>query len=75
MPNAPNKDISIRESKGAIVVSGVHEEIVNDINDFTRCLVAGGTERTTGDTLMHLHSSRSHAIFTITLEQSQLGEP
>jgi Kinesin motor domain len=68
-----NKEISIRENKGSIIVSGVHEEIINDVSDFNRCLVNGGIERTTGDTLMHLHSSRSHAIFTITLEQVQLG--
>ena len=34
-----------------------------------RCLEGGATERTTGDTRMHLHSSRSHAIFTLFLEQ------
>ena len=66
------KEISIRESKnGLISISGIHEELVVSPSDMLRCLERGGLERTTGDTQMHSHSSRSHAIFTITLEQIQ----
>jgi hypothetical protein len=68
MPQSTNREISIRENKGQIVLSGVHEEIVSTPEEMMQCLVAGGIERTTGVTLMHSHSSRSHAILTITME-------
>ncbi|KAJ3284106.1 hypothetical protein HK104_010084 [Borealophlyctis nickersoniae] len=70
MPNVDSKEIAIREDKnGVIVVSGLHEQTVTSAEEMLRCLEAGSIARTTGDTQMHLHSSRSHAIFTITLEQ------
>lgn len=71
MPQSTNREISVRENKGTIVVSGVHEQVVESVEDMNQCLISGGVERTTGDTLMHMHSSRSHAIFTITLELVQ----
>ena len=37
-------------------------------NDF-RCIEAGILNRSIGDTQVHSRSSRSHAIFTITLEE------
>ncbi|KAJ3415476.1 hypothetical protein HDV05_004918 [Chytridiales sp. JEL 0842] len=70
MPDIDPKDIAIREDRtGAITISGIHEQPVQTTDDLFRCLEAGGIERTTGDTRMHMHSSRSHAIFTILLEQ------
>ncbi|KAJ3331433.1 hypothetical protein HDU76_003178, partial [Blyttiomyces sp. JEL0837] len=69
MPDIDSKDIAIREDRsGAITISGIHEQTVRSEEDLFKCLDAGGIERTTGDTRMHLHSSRSHAIFTIILE-------
>ncbi|KAJ3307105.1 Chromosome-associated kinesin kif4a [Kappamyces sp. JEL0829] len=75
MPHSTNREISVRENKGTIVVLGVHEQIVRSAKDMIACLVAGGIERTTGNTLMHTHSSRSHAIFSITLEQATVAHP
>ena len=70
MLNPELKDISIREDRsGNITVVGIHEEPVNSKDDLFRCLQIGGHERTTGDTKMHQHSSRSHAIFTLVLDQ------
>ncbi|KAI8609063.1 P-loop containing nucleoside triphosphate hydrolase protein [Chytriomyces sp. MP71] len=70
MPGNDAKDIAIREDRnGSVTVSGVHEETVHTAEDLFRCLERGGIERTTGDTKMHLHSSRSHAVFTLILEQ------
>ncbi|KAJ3036530.1 hypothetical protein HK097_003810, partial [Rhizophlyctis rosea] len=63
------KEIAIRDKNGTITVTGIHEEVVHSVDDLLRCLETGSTSRTTGDTQMHMHSSRSHAIFTITLEQ------
>lgn len=36
MPHSTNKEISVRENKGHIVVSGVHEEVVVTIDDLQR---------------------------------------
>ncbi|KAI8927790.1 hypothetical protein BC831DRAFT_451090 [Entophlyctis helioformis] len=70
MPNNDQREISIRENKhGTITIAGIHEESVSTPAEMMRCLERGGYERTTGDTQMHSLSSRSHAIFTITLEQ------
>ncbi|KAJ3319053.1 hypothetical protein HDV06_006280 [Boothiomyces sp. JEL0866] len=64
------KEISVRESKeGSIILNGVHEQVVNNVEELEKCLEIGGMNRTTGDTQMNQLSSRSHAIFTITLEQ------
>ncbi|KAI9355099.1 P-loop containing nucleoside triphosphate hydrolase protein [Zopfochytrium polystomum] len=69
------KDISIREDKnGVTTVVGIHEEDISSADDLLRCLEKGNLERTTGDTKMHLYSSRSHAVFTILLEQ-RAGDP
>ncbi|EGF83791.1 hypothetical protein BATDEDRAFT_8491, partial [Batrachochytrium dendrobatidis JAM81] len=70
MPGNDQRDIAIRENKlGVITISGIHEESVSTPAALMRCLERGGVERTTGDTHIHSYSSRSHAIFTITLEQ------
>ena len=62
--------IAIREnSAGEIVVSGATEEVVEKRGDLMRLLEMGSASRTTGDTRMNAHSSRSHAIFTILLDQ------
>ena len=58
-----------------MICKGILENSLRVTNQYIgRCLISGGIERTTGDTLMHLHSSRSHAIFTITLELVQDSE-
>ena len=68
------REINIRENKdGAIVVSGVEEIQVADMDSMLDILEKGANERSTGDTQMHTHSSRSHAIFTMTLEQYVKG--
>ncbi|KAH9269335.1 hypothetical protein BASA83_008558 [Batrachochytrium salamandrivorans] len=69
MPKNDQREIAVRENKfGVITISGVHEESVSTPAELMRCLERGGVERTTGDTQIHSYSSRSHAIFTITLE-------
>ncbi|KAL2916566.1 hypothetical protein HK105_203999 [Polyrhizophydium stewartii] len=70
MPGNDQREISIRENRqGVITIAGVHEEWVATPAELLKCLERGGIERTTGDTQIHSHSSRSHAIVTITLDQ------
>ena len=64
--------IAIRENgSGQIVVAGAKEESVETREDLMRLLEMGSASRTTGDTRMNAHSSRSHAIFTIILDQDR----
>jgi kinesin family protein 4/21/27 len=50
-------------------VYGLREEQVNSYEELAQCLDKGSNFRSTASTLMNNCSSRSHAIFTITIEQ------
>lgn len=64
------KDITIREEKnGSISVYGLLEEKVESSEELASCLDRGSNLRITSSTLMNSASSRSHAIFTIAIEQ------
>uniref|UniRef100_A0A3P8VUP4 Kinesin family member 4 n=1 Tax=Cynoglossus semilaevis TaxID=244447 RepID=A0A3P8VUP4_CYNSE len=69
----PSKDkpsISIREDpKEGIKIVGLTERQVSSASEMVGCLELGNSARTVGSTAMNAASSRSHAIFTITLEQ------
>ena len=53
-------------------IAGLQEVSVTSGSDMVRCLEQGSASRATGATAMNSRSSRSHAIFTITLEQKEL---
>ncbi|KAG7223361.1 hypothetical protein INR49_015717, partial [Caranx melampygus] len=62
--------ISIREDpKDGIKIVGLTERQVFSAQEMVGCLELGNSARTVGSTAMNAASSRSHAIFTITLEQ------
>ncbi|KAG5030727.1 hypothetical protein JHK85_014709 [Glycine max] len=62
--------IQIREtSNGVITLAGSTEVSVATLKEMAACLEQGSLSRATGSTNMNNQSSRSHAIFTITLEQ------
>ncbi|RYR78759.1 hypothetical protein Ahy_A01g003617 isoform A [Arachis hypogaea] len=62
--------IQIREtSSGVITLAGSTEVAVSTLQEMSTCLEQGSLSRATGSTNMNNQSSRSHAIFTITLEQ------
>ncbi|KAK7383166.1 hypothetical protein VNO78_28838 [Psophocarpus tetragonolobus] len=69
--NIPGKPpIQIRESSnGVITLAGSTEVSVTTLKEMAACLEQGSLSRATGSTNMNNQSSRSHAIFTITLEQ------
>jgi len=63
------KEISIREEKnGTISVFGLKEMTVNSAEEMAGCLDMGSSQRVTACTLMNSSSSRSHGIFTISIE-------
>uniref|UniRef100_A0A8C7TSC1 Kinesin family member 4 n=1 Tax=Oncorhynchus mykiss TaxID=8022 RepID=A0A8C7TSC1_ONCMY len=62
--------INIREDpKEGIKIVGLTERQVMSAHEMVGCLELGNSARTVGSTAMNAASSRSHAIFTITLEQ------
>ncbi|XP_036976300.1 kinesin family member 4 [Acanthopagrus latus] len=62
--------LSIREDpKEGIKIVGLTEKRVFSAQEMVGCLELGNSARTVGSTAMNAASSRSHAIFTITLEQ------
>nr|XP_018632556.1 kinesin-like protein KIN-4A isoform X3 [Nicotiana tomentosiformis] len=62
--------IQIRESSnGVITLAGSTERSVKTLKEMADCLEQGSLSRATGSTNMNNQSSRSHAIFTITVEQ------
>ncbi|KAJ1941201.1 hypothetical protein FBU59_003569, partial [Linderina macrospora] len=62
--------IFIREdTKGNVVWVGVREQAVSDAQQALDILIDGSRERQTGGTRMNDKSSRSHAIYTVTLTQ------
>ncbi|EGW10226.1 chromosome-associated kinesin KIF4A [Cricetulus griseus] len=62
--------IHIREDpKAGIKIVGLTERTVSDASDMVSCLEQGNNSRTVAATAMNSQSSRSHAIFTISVRQ------
>ncbi|KAL9547536.1 hypothetical protein PS6_007092 [Mucor atramentarius] len=69
--NNKNASITIRENaNGNITWSGVQEELIQGSADLLSCLSRGSIARTTASTDMNASSSRSHAIFSVSLTQN-----
>ncbi|XP_045154563.1 kinesin-like protein KIF27 isoform X2 [Echinops telfairi] len=65
-----SKDLHIREDeKGNTVIAGAKECPVESADEVMSLLEMGNAARHTGSTQMNEHSSRSHAIFTISICQ------
>ncbi|XWS25382.1 hypothetical protein CRYUN_Cryun27aG0063900 [Craigia yunnanensis] len=66
--------IQIRETvNGGITLAGVTEAEVRTKEEMASYLSQGSLSRATGSTNMNSQSSRSHAIFTITMEQKKIA--
>ncbi|RLN86889.1 hypothetical protein BBJ28_00002138 [Nothophytophthora sp. Chile5] len=73
-PETPSRQLAIREDgEGNIVVAGAKSEPADSKAAVFRHLVVGGASRVTGSTLMNEQSSRSHAIFSLLLEQRDVA--
>lgn len=69
--NPPNY-LKIRESKSdGVYVQNLTDEPVRSYEDIERLMKIGDLNRTTASTKMNDTSSRSHAVFTLTLKQIQ----
>ncbi|KAG1654862.1 Chromosome-associated kinesin KIF4A [Nymphon striatum] len=69
-----NKDaVAIRENFNGNL-KGLIEEVVSSPDDVLAILCKGSLARSTGSTAMNSQSSRSHAIFTINIEQTEKSD-
>ncbi|CAH1777611.1 unnamed protein product [Owenia fusiformis] len=66
--SSKKEDVAIREDvKGDIILTGLTEVQVSNLTETITMLEQGSLLRTTGSTAMNNTSSRSHAIFTISV--------
>lgn len=74
-PAGPSRaPIQIRETaNGGISLAGVTEAEVTSQEEMASFLLRGSVCRATGSTNMNSQSSRSHAIFTISMEQKRIA--
>ncbi|XP_039297616.1 kinesin-like protein KIF3B [Nilaparvata lugens] len=63
-------DLRMNDS-GVIYVKNLHSYVCKSIKEIEHVMAVGNQNRTVGATDMNLHSSRSHAIFIITIEMSE----
>ncbi|XP_065321604.1 kinesin-II 95 kDa subunit-like [Gordionus sp. m RMFG-2023] len=73
--NKVRKKLEIRE-KGTnenqgVYIKGLHSIITKNMEEIQNVMMLGNNNRTVGATNMNEHSSRSHAIFIITIECSE----
>lgn len=70
--NVKNK-LDIRENKDqGVFVKDLTAFMVQDMNDLIAKLQIGRDNRVTGETKMNRDSSRSHSLFTVTVEMSEV---
>ena len=66
------KILTIREdSKRGVFVDGVTEEVVKNASDTYKVFQRGSQNRAVGSTAMNRESSRSHSVFTVSLESKR----
>ncbi|KAJ9101824.1 hypothetical protein QFC21_003163 [Naganishia friedmannii] len=66
--------VTIREDKGKILWSGLREVKVTSTEEVMRLLHEGSTRRQIGETGMNKESSRSHAVFSLSLVQRKRSD-
>ncbi|KHJ96755.1 kinesin motor domain protein [Oesophagostomum dentatum] len=72
---SPSKEpLQVREQGGVVFVQGLSKCPVQNLVETMGQLEKGGLLRSKGETAMNAQSSRSHAIFTITLEKAEAGD-
>ena len=75
-PETDIKLLQVREMpNGQTIVADLSERTITEYVQVLELLKDGNLHRTTGATNMNATSSRSHAVFTIHLEQQSLTDP
>ncbi|KAI3520261.1 hypothetical protein L1887_09562 [Cichorium endivia] len=68
------QNLRIRDNSQGAFVEGIKEEVVLSLAHALSLILAGEEHRHVGSTHFNLLSSRSHTIFTLTIESSPCGE-
>lgn len=61
-------------SETGVYVKDLKSFVMKDVAEMDRLMTFGNNNRSVGSTKMNAESSRSHSIFTITIEQSELDQ-
>lgn len=70
LPQGERTTVAIREdAKGRILLTGLHQVEIKSMDDLLRALNFGSSIRQTDATVINAKSSRSHAVFSISLVQ------
>lgn len=77
LSDKPKKEtiVDIREDSKGIKIQGLTEKEVTNSKETLAALIRGSQGRATGATAMNSQSSRSHAIFTISVQQQKKNDP
>eukprot|EP00536_Pseudo-nitzschia_multiseries_P012865 jgi/Psemu1/209776/e_gw1.512.1.1 len=68
----PNEQVRIRTNANGEIVVNVEQKHVNNVDEALELLVEGNTCRTVAATDMNSYSSRSHAVFRLTIESRSI---
>lgn len=68
-PQHERGQVTIREDKGHILLTGLHQLEINSVDDLMGALNFGSSIRQTDSTAINAKSSRSHAVFSLNLVQ------
>ncbi|KAI4276942.1 MAG: hypothetical protein LQ337_002151 [Flavoplaca oasis] len=69
VPPSERSTVVIREDKGRILLTGLHQITINSVEDLLNALNFGSSIRQTDATAINAKSSRSHAVFSLNLVQ------
>ena len=72
-PGHPNQPLKIREIPTGIYVQGLSESVVKSPQDIIELMRRGALHRSTASTQMNWCSSRSHALFSVIVEHSEVS--
>lgn len=67
--------VDIREVDGKVVIPNLTETTVGKTSETIDCLMRGSADRAVSATAMNAQSSRSHAIFTVTVQKVPKENP
>jgi Kinesin motor domain len=70
----PKNRLELKENPDSgVYVKGLSFFAVKGVSEVREVMATGVKNRSVGETSMNLESSRSHALFTITVERSEIG--
>ena len=71
----PKNKLELKENKDTgVYVKNLCSFVVKSVKELNDVMFTGRTNRSTAETAMNERSSRSHSIFTITIEMAEIGE-